>query len=152
MQERHSAGLDTAATGGKAASLDEIETLAEFGDKVGNLSKIVGIISIAHDDKAATGGLNAPHQSMAVALGLDMDDAGAKLLSNRGRSVMAAIIGHDNLAIDGSHRAIGLSDTNLEGVNFIQTRHHDRHVWNRRSHRHRGLRVSSHTDATQSTR
>ena len=53
MQHRHRSGQHLPAAPGQAATLHEIEALAQLCDKSRNLAEVVTIVGVAHDDVVA---------------------------------------------------------------------------------------------------
>ena len=57
MKKWHGSWSNRATARGETATLDDIKSLAEFGDELRNFAKIIAIVGIAHDDKfPASGG------------------------------------------------------------------------------------------------
>src|SRR4030095_774281 len=79
---RHCTWFDCASARGKAAAHDEIVTFAEFFHESPGLAKVVAIVSVAHDDPLATGGLDSAAKRIAIAFGCDVNDARAVFLCN----------------------------------------------------------------------
>src|SRR5271170_1966152 len=74
IQQRHCSRPDAPL---KPVAHHQFETASKPVEESVQVGEIIRVVGIAHDHEAALGGLNSAYEGGAVALVLDMDDAGA---------------------------------------------------------------------------
>src|SRR5579859_2487315 len=95
VQRRHSILLDATA---KAIAHYEVRALSKLFHESWDVSKIIAIIGIAHDNELAPSRRNPAHQGISVTACRHMRDACAQPFSDLDRAVGAAVIGDDHLS------------------------------------------------------
>src|SRR5689334_1806644 len=78
MQKWHRAGKEGSAARRKSASLREIVTLAQLLEKAWDLTEIVAVVRVAHEDVLPASRGDSSHESGAVAFLANRDDARAE--------------------------------------------------------------------------
>ena len=91
VQWRHCLGRDAPF---EAVAHHQLVAFAQGGDKIVQSAEVVTVITVAHDDVAATGLLDATLQRGAVATGGDRHHAGPQTFGELLRSVGAAVVGN----------------------------------------------------------
>src|SRR5262249_34921754 len=76
----------------------EVVAFAQLMDKWFEVTEVVTVIGVTHDDVFAARRRDAAHESAAISLLFDVYHARAQLVTDLLRAVGAAVIGHDNLA------------------------------------------------------
>src|SRR5215472_10200759 len=105
MQRRHSTTLDAAL---ETVTHDQVRAGAQSMEEGQQACEIVAIVSVAHDHVAAARGQDAAHQGASVPAFGHFDHAGASGLGEQLAPVRAAVVGHENLAVD----AVRLQEVN----------------------------------------
>jgi hypothetical protein len=127
---RHRARRDPAL---EPVAHHQVRALAQLVNKGHQVGEIIGVVGVAHDDECAVGGDNAAHQCVAVSLVADGNHAGTCLFSQLLAAVRAAVIGHQDLAVDTAlgEESHSLADARRHGLCLVETGHdHGQlHVW-----------------------
>jgi hypothetical protein len=127
VRERHCSRHYFAATAGEPASLNDIGAGTKLFDKLRDVSKIVAVVRIAHEDVPAARRRDSTHERIAVTFFINTHDARAHSLCDRRRFIGAAVVGNNDLAADtmlakGAPRFI---KAGRKSIAFIQAGHHD---------------------------
>ncbi len=123
----HGTGGDGSAAARHAATHDQVVAFTEFRHEPADVREIVGIVGITHEDPAATGGIEATAQGVAVALGRDTFDTGAQAFGNFDGAVGGAVVGDEDFALDAglADAFLGFADADGQRLRLIEAGHDD---------------------------
>jgi hypothetical protein len=76
--------------------LYQVKPFSQLFDKQRDITKIVTVVRIAHNDEPAACCGDAAHQGIAVSFSLNLDDTGAQADGNSLGLVQAAVVGHND--------------------------------------------------------
>jgi hypothetical protein len=111
-----------------AVAHDELAAGLELLDEAGDVAEVVGQIGVRHDDVLAAGGAEAGQVGGAVPAARLVHDAGAGLGCEFGGAVARAVVGDDDLAVEGVglQRVPCASDALGDRLGLVEARNHDR--------------------------
>ena len=91
------------------------------------MGKVVAFVRITHDHVLAAGGQDSAHQSVAIALFLNVHHPGAQAAGDFLRTVGAAIVGDYNFAADVmlAQGLLRLFYAGAQRFGFVEARHYD---------------------------
>src|SRR5262245_53768908 len=78
VRERHCAWHDSSTPRRKPAALNPICSFAESLDKLRDLTEIVAIVGVPHNNELAACRRNASHQSITISLSFDVNYSGTR--------------------------------------------------------------------------
>ena len=121
----HGPGQDRAAAGRKPATLDQAVSLTQLLDKARDLTEVIAVVRVAHDDEPALGSGNTAHEGVPVPFGRDANHAGAEAQSGRVGAVRAAVVGHDDLSRQAVlfQRPLSFLHARGDRIDLVQTGH-----------------------------
>src|SRR5262249_37626391 len=108
----------------------QVVTLAQLLNERAQLREVVTVVGVTHDDVPRPGGVDPGTEGAAVPLHLDMDDAGPQPTRDLRRSVRAAIVRDDDLALDPAlaQEVLRLPDARGQALGLVQAGHDDREL------------------------
>jgi len=133
VQRRHGAARDPAL---EAIAHHDVGACAQPFHKRHQLGEVVGIVGIAHDDEPPARRRYAADQRRAIAAFGNGGHARAVRLGDRLRSVAAAVVGNQHLALDaaGRQEPARFVDAARDRLSLIEARHQDREFKNAFAH------------------
>src|SRR6202035_1036192 len=125
MRPRHRALLDPAC---EAVAHDQVVTEPQTLEDWRNLTEVVALVGVAHDDEATRRCRDTAPNRRAVSGFIDGDDLGSVGEGNLLRTIGAAVVRNQDLRaeIQLRDRSTGTVDTFADGLGLVQARHQDR--------------------------
>src|SRR5262249_3684458 len=100
MRERHRSRHHLAAARRQATTLDQLKAFSKFLDELGDLSKVITIVRITHDDKLAVCRLDPTPQRATISFVFDLNYAGSAINGDFLRTIRTPVVGDNDFSCD----------------------------------------------------